>query len=125
LSWAFYGWWDWRFVGLLGASTLVNQALVVLLDRQTGGRRRLLLAYAGSLACVLGDTLASELGAQAVSIETALADKSIDAVAICSSTDTHSDLITRAGFPPVHLAEINFQAMYEQQQAQQAAAPQQ
>ncbi|MEJ8839248.1 protein-export chaperone SecB [Ramlibacter sp. AN1133] len=31
-----------------------------------------------------------------------------------------ADLITRAGFPPVHLAEINFQAMYEQQQAQQA-----
>jgi preprotein translocase subunit SecB len=29
-----------------------------------------------------------------------------------------SDLITRAGFPPVHLAEINFQAMYEQQAAQ-------
>jgi len=28
-----------------------------------------------------------------------------------------ADLITRAGFPPVHLAEINFQAMYEQQQA--------
>ena len=36
-----------------------------------------------------------------------------------------ADLITRAGFPPVHLAEINFQAMYEQQQAQQAAALQQ
>jgi len=32
-----------------------------------------------------------------------------------------SDMVTRAGFPPVHLAEINFQAMYEQQQAQQAA----
>lgn len=31
-----------------------------------------------------------------------------------------ADLINRAGFPPVHLAEINFQAMYEQQ-AQQAA----
>ena len=30
-----------------------------------------------------------------------------------------ADLITRAGFPPVHLAEINFQAMSEQQQAQQ------
>jgi len=28
-----------------------------------------------------------------------------------------ADLIVRAGFPPVHLAEINFQAMYEQQQA--------
>jgi preprotein translocase subunit SecB len=33
-----------------------------------------------------------------------------------------SDLIQRAGFPPVHLAEINFQAMYDQQQANQAAA---
>ena len=30
-----------------------------------------------------------------------------------------ADLITRAGFPPVHLTEINFQAMFEQQQAQQ------
>ena len=35
-----------------------------------------------------------------------------------------ADLITRAGFPPVHLAEINFQAMYEQQQAAQAPAAQ-
>jgi len=38
-----------------------------------------------------------------------------------------ADVVTRAGFPPVHLAEINFQAMHEQQQAQaaeQAAAPQ-
>jgi preprotein translocase subunit SecB len=33
-----------------------------------------------------------------------------------------ADAITRAGFPPVHLAEINFQAMYEQQRAQQDAA---
>ena len=33
-----------------------------------------------------------------------------------------ADLIQRAGFPPVHLSEINFQAMYEQQQAQAAAA---
>jgi preprotein translocase subunit SecB len=33
-----------------------------------------------------------------------------------------ADLIQRAGFPPVHLTEINFQAMYEQQQAQQAPA---
>jgi preprotein translocase subunit SecB len=35
-----------------------------------------------------------------------------------------SDLIQRAGFPPVHLAEINFQAMYDQQQANQAAPTQ-
>ena len=33
-----------------------------------------------------------------------------------------ADMIQRAGFPPVHLTEINFQAMFEQQQAQQAAA---
>ena len=31
-----------------------------------------------------------------------------------------SDLCTRAGFPPVLLSEVNFQAMYESQQAQQA-----
>lgn len=31
-----------------------------------------------------------------------------------------SDICTRAGFPPVMLAEVNFQAMYEAQQAQQA-----
>jgi preprotein translocase subunit SecB len=30
-----------------------------------------------------------------------------------------SDIVTRAGFPPVYLAEINFQAMFEQQQQQQ------
>jgi preprotein translocase subunit SecB len=28
-----------------------------------------------------------------------------------------ADIVQRAGFPQVHLAEINFQAMYEQQQA--------
>jgi len=31
-----------------------------------------------------------------------------------------ADLIQRGGFPPVHLSEINFQAMYEQQQVQAA-----
>jgi preprotein translocase subunit SecB len=34
-----------------------------------------------------------------------------------------ADLIQRGGFPPVHLAEINFQAMYEQQQAASQATP--
>ncbi len=33
-----------------------------------------------------------------------------------------ADLIQRGGFPPVHLSEINFQAMFEQQQQQVAAA---
>jgi preprotein translocase subunit SecB len=39
-----------------------------------------------------------------------------------------SDIITRAGFPPVHLAEINFEAFYQQRlqaiaQQQDQAAP--
>ncbi|MBG6070289.1 MULTISPECIES: protein-export chaperone SecB [unclassified Polaromonas] len=33
-----------------------------------------------------------------------------------------ADIIQRGGFPPVHLAEINFQAMYEQQQAEAVMA---
>lgn len=36
---------------------------------------------------------------------------------------TVSDVINRTGFPPVHLTEVNFQAMYEAQ-LQQAAAGQ-
>jgi preprotein translocase subunit SecB len=33
-----------------------------------------------------------------------------------------SDVCTRAGFPPILLAEVNFQAMYEAQQQAQAGA---
>ena len=33
-----------------------------------------------------------------------------------------SDVCTRAGFPPIILSEVNFQAMFEAQQAQAAAA---
>lgn len=32
-----------------------------------------------------------------------------------------ADIVQRAGFPAVHLSEINFQSMYEQQQQAQAA----
>ncbi|MBX9961103.1 MAG: protein-export chaperone SecB [Burkholderiaceae bacterium] len=35
-----------------------------------------------------------------------------------------ADIIQRAGFPPVHLQEINFQALYEQQQQQGNGAAQ-
>ena len=34
-----------------------------------------------------------------------------------------ADVVQRAGFPPVHLTEVNFQAMYEQQALQAAANP--
>lgn len=33
-----------------------------------------------------------------------------------------ADIVNRTGFPPVHLTEVNFQAMYESQMAQAAAA---
>ncbi len=33
-----------------------------------------------------------------------------------------ADLINRTGLPPIHLAEINFEQMYQQRQAQQQAA---
>ena len=36
-----------------------------------------------------------------------------------------SDLITRTGFPPIHLTEINFEAFYTQRKAAQADAAQQ
>lgn len=39
--------------------------------------------------------------------------------------ETVSDVISRAGFPPVYLAPVNFEAIYQQrlQQAQEQAAP--
>jgi preprotein translocase subunit SecB len=37
---------------------------------------------------------------------------------------TVADVLNRTGFPPVHLTEVNFQAMYESQLAQAAAAGQ-
>lgn len=40
--------------------------------------------------------LANQYGAQVMSVDEALSDKSIDAVCICSATDTHADLIERA-----------------------------
>ena len=36
--------------------------------------------------------------------------------------ETISDVVIRAGFPPVLLNPVNFEALYQQQQAQQAAA---
>jgi preprotein translocase subunit SecB len=37
--------------------------------------------------------------------------------------ETLADAVTRAGFPPVHLAPINFEALYQQQLAQMQPAP--
>ncbi len=37
--------------------------------------------------------------------------------------ETLADAVARAGFPPVHLAPINFEALYQQQLAQSQPAP--
>jgi preprotein translocase subunit SecB len=37
--------------------------------------------------------------------------------------ETLADAVTRAGFPPVHLAPINFEALYQQQLAQMQQQP--
>ena len=47
--------------------------------------------------------LAQSLGAKVSTIDAVLADKQIDAVAICSPTTTHSDLITRAAAAGKHI----------------------
>jgi alginate O-acetyltransferase complex protein AlgI len=39
-SWFFYGAWDWRFVGLLAASTLWNQVAATAIERADDQRRR-------------------------------------------------------------------------------------
>lgn len=48
-------------------------------------------------------SLAQLVGAEVASVEVALADKSVDAVAICSSTSTHSDLIMRSAAAGKHI----------------------
>ena len=46
-SYVFYGWWDWRFCGLLAASTAVNQAAAEAIARRCDATaRRALLALA-------------------------------------------------------------------------------
>src|SRR5579875_3261207 len=46
-SYVFYGWWDWRFVFLLVASTIVNHVLALAIYRARGvGARKALLGLA-------------------------------------------------------------------------------
>ncbi|HEX3606622.1 MAG TPA: MBOAT family protein [Candidatus Dormibacteraeota bacterium] len=52
-SYVFYSWWDWRFCGLLAASTALNQVAAEAIARNSSQRRRRLLltaAVAGGLA---------------------------------------------------------------------------
>src|SRR5258708_13306758 len=51
-SYVFYSWWDWRFSGLLAASTALNQAAAEAIARRRSARTRptlLRLAAAAAL----------------------------------------------------------------------------
>ncbi|HTR31348.1 MAG TPA: MBOAT family O-acyltransferase [Puia sp.] len=55
-SYLFYAWWDWRFLFLLGASSLLNYALGLLMARTAGdGYQRLLIGIGllQGLGCLL------------------------------------------------------------------------
>jgi D-alanyl-lipoteichoic acid acyltransferase DltB (MBOAT superfamily) len=39
-SYVFYGWWDWRFLGLLAFSTVCDYAIALRLERTEGARAR-------------------------------------------------------------------------------------
>ena len=54
------------------------------------------LEYVIDPVAVAAEAVAEEFNAKVVDADTALADENINAVLICSSTDTHSDLIERA-----------------------------
>src|SRR5271166_1483728 len=53
LSYFFYSWWDWRFVLLLAASTLISHAGAMAMTRVAGERARR-VASLGALAGLLG-----------------------------------------------------------------------
>lgn len=42
-SYIFYGWWDWRFLGLLGLSTVVDYSIGRMLEFEDDSRRRRML----------------------------------------------------------------------------------
>jgi myo-inositol 2-dehydrogenase / D-chiro-inositol 1-dehydrogenase len=61
------------------------------------------LKYVCDVMPAAASELAQKHGATVATVEAVFADKSIDAVAICSSTTTHSDLITRAAAAGKHI----------------------
>jgi myo-inositol 2-dehydrogenase / D-chiro-inositol 1-dehydrogenase len=61
------------------------------------------LKYVCDAVPAAAESLAAKLGAQVSNIDAVFADPSIDAVAICSPTTTHSDLIQRAAAAGKHI----------------------
>jgi myo-inositol 2-dehydrogenase/D-chiro-inositol 1-dehydrogenase len=61
------------------------------------------LKYVSDPMAQFAAEVAQKFGAQVATIDDVFADRSVDAVAICSSTDTHSDLIARAARAGKHI----------------------
>ena len=40
-SYLFYGWWDWRFLGLIALTSLCSYLSGIAIERTEGGRRRM------------------------------------------------------------------------------------
>ncbi|MFC7704583.1 inositol 2-dehydrogenase [Plastorhodobacter daqingensis] len=78
-------------VALLGAGRIGQ-----VHARSMTASRQCRVAAVADVNAAAADTLAAEIGAESCSVEAVIADPTIDAVLIATSTDTHSDLITRA-----------------------------
>ena len=78
-------------VGLLGAGRIGHVHAKSIAAH--GGSRLVAISDVNTAAA---ESLAAQYGAEAATSEAILADASIDAVLIATSTDTHSDLIERA-----------------------------
>ena len=61
------------------------------------------LKYVSDPVAEAATALASALGAKVASVDEVFADPAIDAVVIASSTDTHSDLLSRAAGARKHI----------------------
>ena len=78
-------------MGLFGAGRIG-----VLHGRNIAAHPKAELVYVSDPVSGAAEALATETGARVADTETILAESSVDAVAIASSTDTHADLIEAA-----------------------------
>ncbi|MBR7012363.1 MAG: MBOAT family protein [Muribaculaceae bacterium] len=54
VSYVFYGWWDWRFLGLIALTSLCSYASGILIERFDGRRRQQRLVSAANIILNLG-----------------------------------------------------------------------
>ena len=96
-------------------------ALAVSAARNPAGHHVVLWARDGAQAEAMDDTRENARYLPGIPLPRELNVRGGDVGTLMQAVP-QADLIQRGGFPPVHLAEINFQSMYEQQNAAQADA---